>query len=275
LEKRGGEGLELPPVPSSPQAEPAPPLLASGHTHPGRKREDNEDAFSIAEDLRLFSVADGMGGRAGGGLAARMAVQELEAFARARHAAPRAPWPFPIDRRNSLGANLLRVGLQVANQKIREAGTGTGMRRMGATFAALAVGNTHIVVAHLGDVRVYRLRGDTLKRLTRDHSLAEEVMAARGQVNPQPFSGLAQQNVVTRALGIKDDVDPTVYVNTFNAGDLYLLCSDGLWTCVPDEYLGNLLRSYPDPDSAGMKLIDAANSAGGPDNVTALLVRVG
>jgi protein phosphatase len=237
------------------------------------KREDNEDAFAVSTELRLFTVADGMGGRADGKIAARIAVEEVESFV--RHGNPRAPWPFPIDQTVSLGANLMRVGLKVANQKIRDAGTGTGIRRMGATFAALTVGNTQLVIAHTGDVRVYRLRDSVLKRLTRDHSVAEEVMAARPQVNADQLSNLAQQNVVTRALGIRDEVEPTVYVNTFNTGDVYLICSDGLWSCVDDDRIRDILTSTPDLHKSGPALIDAANGAGGPDNVTVVLVRIG
>src|SRR6185436_19446331 len=118
-------------------------LLAAGASDPGRERDENEDAFGLFPKARLYVVADGMGGRAGGGTAARTAVEEVERFFREHHASPRSPWPFPIDKALSLGCNLQRVGMQVANQKIREtASSRPELNRMGATVAALAVGET-------------------------------------------------------------------------------------------------------------------------------------
>ncbi len=264
------------PGPSPRTAAQAPPLVACGHTHPGQARGENEDAFGVWQDLRLFAVADGMGGRTGGAIAARMAVDVLEIFVRERHAHPRAPWPFPMDRGTSLGANLLRVGLQVANQKICAAvGAEAGPRRMGATFAALTVGVTQIVIAHAGDVRAYRVRGNSFRRLTRDHSLYEEMLAARPQGGTEDLPAAQHRNVVTRALGIRDSVEPTVYVNSFLPGDLYLLCSDGLWGVLPDARLAQMLTGAIQIETACHALVDAANEAGAPDNVTALLVRVG
>src|SRR6185436_8715867 len=113
-------------------------------------------------------------------VAARISVDELESFYKERNASPRAPWPFPIDQAASLGTNILRVGLKVANQRIRAAAAAsTEHHRMCATVAALLVGETQVVAAHVGDVRVYRLRDGTMKRLTRDHSVVEEMRAAR------------------------------------------------------------------------------------------------
>jgi protein phosphatase len=249
---------------------------AAGYTHPGRQRPDNEDAFAIALPERLFVVADGMGGRNAGEVAAHLAIDELLAFFRHKRAHPRALWPFPIDPRASFGANLLRVGFQVANQKIRAAAAADqALFRMGATMGALAVGETQLVAAHVGDVRLYRIRNGAIARLTRDHSVVEEMKAARPDLDAVAIAAMAPRNVVTRALGSKDELEPTVYVNTFAPGDLYLLCSDGLWDRVNDERLGALVTSSPDLEQACQALLDAANEAGGEDNVTAVLVRIG
>jgi protein phosphatase len=250
-------------------------VQAVGYTHPGQQRPDNEDAFAIALPERLFVVADGMGGRSGGAVAAHLAVEELLAFYRHKRSAPRSPWPFPIDKRASFGANLLRVGLQVANQKVRAtAARDPALSRMGATVAALAIGETHLVAAHVGDVRVYRIRRGTLARLTRDHSVAEEMLAARPDLGPKGLAALAPRNVVTRALGTKDQVEPTVYVNRFAGGDLYLICSDGLWGLVDEAQMAALATRTPDLEQACQALLDAANEAGGSDNITAVLVRI-
>jgi protein phosphatase len=250
-------------------------VLAAGGSDPGREREENEDAFGLFPRSRLFVVADGMGGRAGGAMAAKTAVDEVERFFREQHAAPRSPWPFPIDKGLSLGSNLLRVGMQVANQKIREvAATRPEYHRMGATVGAMAVGETQLVVAHVGDVRIYRLRTGGLTRLTRDHSVLEEVRAARPEITDEELQAIGHRNVVTRALGSRPEVEPTVSNHELARGDLYLICSDGLWGSVPDVDLANRMAATVDLDAGIQRLIDAANEAGGPDNITALLVRI-
>ncbi len=264
-------------MPTYPPPEPAPTraVHACGYSHPGRKREHNEDAFGVFLDDRLFVVADGMGGRAGGEVAARIAVDEVEIFFRTYRAQPRQPWPYPLDKAVSLGENLLRVGLKVANQKIRKsAETDPGLRRMGATFAALAVGETRVVAAHVGDVRIYCMRDGTLSRLTRDHSVLEELLAAKPEMAPEDVAAIAPRSVVTRALGSKEDVEPTVSAHDLAPGDVYLICCDGLWDPVPAEQIETTLAAHQDIEQACQALIDAANTAGGPDNITAVVVRV-
>lgn len=260
----------------SQQLLPAPPrLVAAGASHAGQVRESNEDVFGIFPEERLFVVADGMGGRAAGEVAARIAVDALEAFCRESRASSPATWPFPIDERYSRPVNLLRVGMKVANQKIREeARKDPAWFRMGATIAALTFDEEHLVAAHAGDVRIYRVRDGSASRLTRDHSLYEEMKSARPGLSPRELSALVNRNVITRALGDRPDVEPTVYTNSFRDGDQYLICSDGLWDSMTDAQLTSVIQSQPDPESACFALIDAANAAGAPDNVTALLVRV-
>jgi protein phosphatase len=256
-------------APSSPPIS----LSACGYTHPGLKRQENEDAFVVSLEERLFVVADGMGGHASGEIAARLAVDEVEHFFLSKRAEPRSPWPFPMDKGVSLGANLLRVGIKVANHKIRAAAAADpSLHKMGATLAALAIGQTQLVAANVGDARVYRIRGGAATRLTRDHSVLEEIRAASDE---KAHVATALRSVVTRALGSKEDVEPSVYVKTFAPGDRYLVCSDGLWGSVPDDHLAQIASSSDDVEQACQALLDAANEAGGPDNITAVLVRVG
>jgi serine/threonine protein phosphatase PrpC len=256
----------------------SPPTLrleAAAASNAGQVRETNEDVFGVFLDERLFVVADGMGGRAAGEVAARLAVDALEAFCREnRDTAPEA-WPFALDDRFSRSVNLLRVGLKVANRGIREeAKKDPAWYRMGATVAALTFDSDHLVAAHAGDVRIYRVRGGSISRLTRDHSILEEMKSAQPALSPQEIAGLVNRNVITRALGSKPDVEPTVYTNSYSAGDIYLLCSDGLWDTVDDAGLKNILLAQPDVEAAANTLVDAANAAGAPDNVTALVIRV-
>ena len=250
-------------------------LEAGAASHAGQVREVNEDVYGIFLDERLFVVADGMGGRSAGEVAARIAVDTLEAFCREHRTSEPETWPFPMDLRFSRQVNLLRVGLKVANQRIRdESRKDPAWYRMGATIAALTLDENHLVAAHAGDVRIYRIRNGVASRLTRDHSIIEEMKYAQPALSQEEVAALVNRNVITRALGNKPEVEPTVYLNSYAGGDLYLICSDGLWECVPDGQVTSIILSQPDVESACYALIDAANAAGAPDNVTALVVQV-
>src|SRR5262245_36702799 len=266
--------MTAPPLSGDP--EPRLPLLGAGIAHTGRQRAENEDAFGCFVDNRLFIVADGMGGHNAGEVAAAMAIDTVESFFTSFHKDPRQVWPYGVDRTLSLAANLLRVGIKVANDKIREAANADRARaRMGATVVAMAVGEKQIAVAHAGDSRAYRLRAGELRKLTRDHSIAEEMRAARPEMTDEELAGFAHRNVVMRSLGSKEELEPDVYVNKVAAGDLYLLCTDGLWGTVPDAKIATIVKSTTDLEAVCQLLVDAANEAGGPDNVTVLLVRLG
>ena len=263
----------LMPAPSAP----ARPLLsACGYTHAGQKRSSNEDAIGNYVDDRLFVVADGVGGHSAGDVAAATAVDALATFFRTFHADPRQNWPYPVDRAMSLGANLLRVGVKVANDKVRAAAAGDRTRaRMASTIVAVAIGDAQLAVAHTGDSRAYRIRDGAIQRLTRDHSIMEEMLAARPDLSPDEVATFSHRNVVTKCLGSKDDVEPTVSTDALEPGDLYLLCSDGLWGVVKDDEIARIAGSTSDLEAACQLLLDAANEAGGPDNISAILVRVG
>ena len=266
--------MTAPPATGDP--DPSLPLVAAGLSHPGKQRPENEDAFGSFVENRLFIVADGMGGHNAGEVAAAMAIDCVESFFTSYHADPRQVWPYGVDRALSLAANLLRVGIKVANDKIREAASSDRSRaRMGATVVAMAVGEKQVAIAHAGDSRAYRLREGEFKKLTRDHSIAEEMRAARPEMTDEELAGFAHRNVVMRSLGSKEELEPDVYVNKVAAGDLYLLCSDGLWGSVSDAKMATILQSTDDIEAACQLLVDAANEAGGPDNITALLVRLG
>lgn len=250
-------------------------LVSAALSHPGCHREVNEDAFVTDPELGLFMVADGMGGLNAGDVASRRVVDELQAFFRHRVWNERDPWPHPISKQASLGANILNVGLKVANASLRAASmTSPELRRMGATAVALAIGQTQLCVAHVGDARGYRLRAGTLSRLTRDHSVIEEMRAAKPDMSDEALAAIASRNVVTKALGVKDEVEPTVFQNAFATGDLYLLCSDGLWGELPDATIETVLVNAPDLQQACQRLVDAANASGGRDNITVVLLRV-
>jgi serine/threonine protein phosphatase PrpC len=259
----------------APTAPARPQLFACGYTHAGQKRSSNEDAIGTFVDDRLFIVADGVGGHSAGDIAAATAVDALAEFFRKFHADPRQIWPHPIDRSMSLGANLLRVGVKVANDKVRAAAAGDRQRsRMASTIVAMAVGDAQVAIAHTGDSRAYRIRRGKIDRLTRDHSIMEEMLAARPDIGAEEIATFSHRNVVTKCLGSKDEVDPTVSTEVLETGDLYLLCSDGLWGTIADDKIAGIIGSTGDLEAAGQLLVDAANAEGGPDNISAILVRV-
>ena len=217
-----------------------------------------------------------MGGHNAGEVAAAMAIDTVEGFFTSFHSDPRQIWPYGVDRALSLAANLLRVGIKVANDKIREAANADRSRaRMGATVVAMAVGEKQVAIAHAGDSRAYRLRDGDLKRLTRDHSIAEEMRAARPEMTDEELAGFAHRNVVMRSLGSKEELEPDVYVNRVAAGrPLHVVHRRPLGLGARRK-IAAILQSTDDVEAACQLLIDAANEAGGPDNITVLLVRLG
>jgi len=253
-----------------------PPLTASAVSHRGQVRDVNEDAVGLFIEHGLFIVADGMGGRSKGDVASELAVEELERFFCSKLEKPNAPWPFPIDKNVSMGANLLRVGIKVANSHIRRvADSFDAHPRMGATVAALAVGETQFSAANVGDVRGDRVRAGTLERISRDHSIAEEMRRTNPQMSEEALEQMANRHIVTRTLGTDNDVEPALYQGPLEEGDVFLLCCDGLWDELGDLAMATILGATSDLEEAAQALVDAANAAGGKDNVTALLVKVG
>jgi protein phosphatase len=235
----------------------------------GMRRLNNQDALAVrkAEDLatwssrgHLFMVADGMGAHAAGELASKLAADNI---------------PHTYDKlRDLYPPAALRQAIRDANQMIHAKGqSNIGFQGMGTTCSCLVLLPQGALVAHIGDSRVYRLRGNLIEQLTFDHSLVWE-MAAAGQVPQEEVPAYIPKNVITRSLG----PHPTVNLDLegpFNAatGDVFLLCSDGLSGQVADEELGAILQCMP-PEEAVQTLVDLANLRGGPDNISVIAARV-
>jgi protein phosphatase len=225
-------------------------------TDVGRQRQSNEDAFF--ERAPLFAVADGMGGARAGEVASRMAVEELSA----------------MGDPGSKAEESLRSVARSANRRIYDMAQGDSEHAgMGTTFTAVLVSGREVAVGHVGDSRLYRMRDGSLERLTDDHSLVEELVR-QGKLTPQEAEVHPQRSIITRALGPEKDVQVDTFTHTARDGDVYLLCSDGLSGMVSDEGLAQILSSSRSLDDAAQGLIDAANAAGGKDNITAVLFRV-
>jgi PPM family protein phosphatase len=249
----------------------------AGTSDVGRKRNHNEDAFLLLPEEQLYCVADGMGGHACGEVAARIAVEEMAEFFRLTGRDEEATWPFKADPAKAYDENRLLTGVKLANLRIHErAQVDPRLHGMGTTLVALSLpreGRTALV-GHVGDSRAYLLRHGELRQVTEDHSLLNDYRKTRA-LTPAEIEAFPHKNVIVRALGMKPQVDVDLSTVELQDGDVLLLCSDGLSGMVPDARLAELIRSAPgDLRRAGEALVDAANAAGGVDNITCVLVQV-
>ncbi|MGA2192189.1 MAG: Stp1/IreP family PP2C-type Ser/Thr phosphatase [Nitrospirota bacterium] len=240
-------------------------ISSSGKTDVGKRRELNEDSFGIFEELGLFIVADGMGGHAAGEVASAMAVDIMKDYIAG---APAAPDETASESR-------LVAAIALANEEIYAKSTeNPGLKGMGTTVVSALAAGKELTLAHVGDSRAYLYRDGVLTRLTKDHSLVEE-MVETGQLSPQKARTHPLRNIVTRALGTKPDVNVDTTTRELMPGDVFLLCSDGLSGMLRDCEISVLISSRMDNLSVCAEvLIDRANSSGGVDNITAVLLKV-
>jgi len=248
----------------------------AGATHVGRVRSVNEDAHLLLPEEGLFCVADGMGGHASGEVAARLAVEEMAEFFRLTGRDDEATWPFAEERGLGRDENRLLAGMRVANRIVCErARADERLRGMGTTLVCgyFPAGGGSLLVGHVGDSRAYLWRRGALSPLTSDHSLLNDVLRAR-QLTPEEILGFPHKNVIVRALGMRDAVEVDLSRHALEEGDVLLLCCDGLSGMVDDGGIAEVLRASPgDLRRAAAGLVDAANAAGGGDNVTCVLVQ--
>jgi serine/threonine protein phosphatase PrpC len=239
-------------------------------TDPGLKRNHNEDYFSLIEEEQLFLVADGMGGHACGEVASKMAADVVrEFFVRSKD--DDATWPFKMDGQLSYLENRLVVSIKVANQKIFEAaGRDSRLKGMGTTVVLGQIAGDKFYIAHVGDSRCYRVRGADVQQLTRDHSLLEDYKDARPDMSDEEQRKFPHKNVITRALGMRENVQVDCMGEAIADGDIFLICSDGLSGMIDNRKIGELVNKSSDLEQTVTSLIDAANGAGGADNITVL-----
>jgi protein phosphatase len=252
-------------------------LSHAGTSDVGRKRTHNEDAYLLLPEESLFCVADGMGGHASGEVAARIAVEEMAEFFRMTGRDEDATWPFKLDPARGPDENRLVNGVKLANLRIFErAATDVRLRGMGTTMVAASFPRSggQLLVAHVGDSRAYLLRRGTLRQLTEDHSLLNDYRKSRA-LTPEEIEAFPHKNVIVRALGMKDAVEVDLLREEVEDGDVVLLCSDGLSGMVTDARIADVLKGHPvDLRLAAQVLVEAANEAGGQDNVTCVVVQV-
>lgn len=247
-------------------------FISHGVTDIGRKRKINQDAFLINDDLRLFIVADGMGGHRAGDVASQLAVRTIEDFFLATDKDNDFTWPFGMNRSLTMGENKLINAIRLANRDICQmAQEDSDLAGMGTTIVGVYGDDDHICIAHAGDSRTYRLRNTQLEQLTLDHSWVSEQLQ-KNLITEEDARVHRWRNVITRALGNKMDVEVDVKRVRLQEGDLFLLCTDGLSSMVPDaEVREILIRNKADLAEAASKLVERANFYGGNDNVTIVI----
>ncbi|HEV7772006.1 MAG TPA: Stp1/IreP family PP2C-type Ser/Thr phosphatase [Conexibacter sp.] len=222
----------------------------------GRQRRANEDSFFVRAPL--FVVADGMGGAQAGEVASRLAA---ETFA---GGLPDAGTP----------EQRLEVRVRDANTRIHEVSQeDRALNGMGTTLTAAYLDGDELSLAHVGDSRAYLLRDGELTRLTRDHTLVDELVR-RGELTEQEAAEHPQRSIITRALGPEPDIDIDLHTHRMQAGDLLLLCSDGLTGMISEDEVQQILGGAGSLGNAGRTLVQAANEAGGRDNITVVLFRL-
>ncbi len=243
-------------------------------THPGMVRSHNEDSVACEPACGLAVLADGMGGYNAGEVASGIAVSVVvtEVSHRLLNASP-------VDKGDrggeELGVSLLRDNIQKANASIFYAAQSQPQYAgMGTTVVSGLFYDNRVVVGHVGDSRMYRLRGEVFETITRDHSLLQEQIDS-GMISLEDARMSKNKNLVTRAVGIDADVDSELHVHEVLVGDIYLLCSDGLNDMVEDEDIKSSLYALQNNlPLAASQLIQMANDNGGRDNVSVILVKI-
>ena len=245
-------------------------------TDPGRKRENNEDSFLTLPEQGLLLVADGMGGHNAGEVASAIAVETVSQEAEYLPAlGAKLPWWKRLFRRKPPPFNpveWLHQTVTKANARIFQAAQATPDRKgMGTTLALVLKRDQALLTAHVGDSRVYRFRDNKLTQLTQDHSLAQELVR-QGVMTEEEALYSAPSHVLTRALGVKEAVSEDIIYHSIEAGDIFLLCSDGLYTMVEDDDIAGVIRQDRlSLEEKSDRLVETANENGGEDNVTVVL----
>ncbi len=237
-------------------------LKAWGMKDIGKCREINQDYIFVSEEPignlpNLFLVADGMGGHKAGDLASEYTVAKVQ------EAVSKSMQTIPYQ--------ILKGAFQYANQKLLEkAGESDSYKGMGTTLVAATVKNDAVYVVNVGDSRLYKI-GDKIEQITEDHSLVEE-MVRMGEISKEQARNHPDKNIITKAMGVSDTVEPDYFDTDLQKGECLLMCSDGLTNMVSDRQIKEIVELRTDLESCAKELIRAANQNGGRDNITVVLI---
>jgi protein phosphatase len=248
-------------------------IQAAAKTDVGAVRSHNEDNFGYNVKAGIFVVCDGMGGQAAGEKASRIAVSAVVDYFQNIHRKPNTKVVSQRIVDVSYRANQLANAIRLANQAIRDASARNPQwSGMGCTIVAVFCGSNKFSIAHVGDSRIYLIRGDSIFQLTNDHSLVME-QVRRGLMTMDEAEHSKIQNVIMRALGAEESVEPDLQDHKFVSGDVLLLCSDGLSRYVKEGDLQEAIRRTENLEAACDRLIELAKAGASDDNITCLLIR--
>ncbi len=254
-------------------------IISCGITDIGRKRQRNEDSYLVNDKLRLYIVADGMGGHAGGEFASKIAVSTVEEILKGEdRKKSHVPEKSYLDPREPSGgdrfeADRLRDAIARAGSMIvRKASEEPELRGMGTTATIILFIGDKAYIAHVGDSRAYCVRGGKITQITEDHSLVHEQLKS-GLITEEEAKTHQLKNIITRSVGVQEEVEVDTVVWKVEQDDRYLLCSDGLSNMVSDLEIEQALSSN-DPEEAARLLVERANQRGGDDNITLIALKV-
>ncbi len=247
-------------------------LIAHGETDIGKRRKINEDSIFAANGL--FVVCDGMGGHKAGEVASSLAVEVIAQFVKRSDEDRELTWPFGFNPQISFNGNRLRTAIKLANRAVfRHANSREAYTGMGTTVVAALIssGESRMTYANVGDSRIYLIRDRAIVQLTRDDSWAN--LGWSGGPDDDPTATGVMKNILTKAMGAREDVEFDVVDQTLHDGDTVLLCSDGLTNMLPDARILEVTAAYPgDLPGACRQLVAEANGQGGRDNISVILV---
>ena len=249
-------------------------IEVASHTDPGMVRTHNEDSIASVADKGLVVLADGMGGYNAGEVASGMATTVLTTELR-QIIEGRAPYEIDPQSGQKAALTMLQEQIAKANTSIYQAAQSQPQYAgMGTTLVVVLFYDNKMMAAHIGDSRLYRLRGEEFSQVSKDHSLLQEQIDA-GMLTKEQAKHSSNKNLVTRALGIDPTVEPEIHEYETQPGDIYLLCSDGLSDMVGDEDIGMALRALgANLNLAAQQLVQMANDNGGRDNVSVILIKI-
>ncbi len=241
------------------------PFRWAAFTDKGRLREQNEDSFLIEPETGIFLVSDGMGGHRGGELASKITTEDLSVLIETELHRLKTNSSKTIKR-------LLKKTIVEQNKQLcMEGKSESGYKEMGATLAIVLLSQSRAYLANLGDSRIYRFRNNKMLQMSKDHSVVSELLH-KGQIDEQEAQNHEARGQITHYIGMEEKAKPYIRSFTLKKNDRLLLCSDGLTDMLADEEIAKIQNYTADPQTACQNLVNAANSAGGYDNITAVIV---
>lgn len=241
-------------------------MIGFAKTDIGKAREINQDYYYIPnpeDNLQLFILADGMGGYNGGEIASSLAVQAVKSYMESNF--------NQIEHSKEEILKLIKSAIEYANMVVFEKSKNEAeLQGMGTTLDVCFIYNNKIYMGHVGDSRIYRIRSEVMRKLTKDHSYVQQLLED-GKITREEANHHPKKNMLTKALGCTAYVEPDIRARNYEAGDILVMCSDGLTNMVEEKEIYNVVKQ--NPESAPNTLVNLANNAGGYDNITVITIK--